>query len=47
MKGRRGSAAVLITVIFMSITSALSIICELASERAAENTADASLDNAG
>lgn len=47
MRGRRGSAAVLITVIFMSISSALSIICELASERAAENTADASLDNAG
>ncbi len=46
-KARRGSAAVLLTVIFMSIASALSVVSELASERAAENTADAALDNAG
>ena len=45
--GRRGSAAVLLTVIFISIASALSVICELASERAAENTLDGALDNAG
>ncbi len=44
---RRGSAAVLLTVIFVSVASALSVICELASERAAENTLDGALDNAG
>lgn len=46
-KSRRGSAAVLLTVIFISIVSALSVICELASQRAAENTSDGALDNAG
>ncbi len=47
IKKRCGSAAVLLTVIFMSIASALSVVSELASGRAAENTADAALDNAG
>lgn len=47
MKAKKGSAAVLLSVLFVSVVSALSVIYEVSLRYASENTADAALENAG
>lgn len=47
MKSKKGAAAVLLSILFISVVSALSVIYEASARYVSENTVDAVLENAG